>query len=296
MKKLFLTCFCCASAVLGARAQDEHIVIWDNASAPTSSGLFGPTVIEKEVFVANNNVAELFVYKAEEPSGRAVVVCPGGGYHNLAIGYEGHDMARWLADHGTTAAVLKYRMPNGHCEVPRNDAEQALRIMREHAAEWGYDASRVGIVGSSAGGHLAASTGTISDEKPAFMILFYPVITAEEGKLHKNSFKYLLGKDYSPEEARNYSLEKRVSALTPPTLLLLSDDDPDRSAGQQPALLRGTQTQRREGLDPRLPHGRPRLGHQARIQIYRAVATLRARLAGTILNRKNINQSFCKTI
>ena len=128
MKKLFLTCFCCASAVLGARAQDEHIVIWDNASAPTSSGLFGPTVIEKEVFVANNNVAELFVYKAEEPSGRAVVVCPGGGYHNLAIGYEGHDMARWLADHGTTAAVLKYRMPNGHCEVPRNDAEQALRI------------------------------------------------------------------------------------------------------------------------------------------------------------------------
>lgn len=90
---------------------------------------FGPTVIEKEVFVANNNVAELFVYKAEEPSGRAVVVCPGGGYHNLAIGYEGHDMARWLADHGTTAAVLKYRMPNGHCEVPRNDAEQALRIM-----------------------------------------------------------------------------------------------------------------------------------------------------------------------
>ena len=186
MKKLFLTCFCCASAVLGARAQDEHIVIWDNASAPTSSGLFGPTVIEKEVFVANNNVAELFVYKAEEPSGRAVVVCPGGGYHNLAIGYEGHDMARWLADHGTTAAVLKYRMPNGH---------------------------------------LAASTGTISDEKPAFMILFYPVITAEEGKLHKNSFKYLLGKDYSSEEARNYSLEKRVSALTPPTLLLLSDDD-----------------------------------------------------------------------
>jgi len=179
--------------------------------------------------------------------------------------------------------------------VPRNDAEQALRIMREHAAEWGYDASRVGIVGSSAGGHLAASTGTISDEKPAFMILFYPVITAEEGKLHKNSFKYLLGKDYSPEEARNYSLEKRVSALTPP-LLLLPMRRPDRSAGQQPALLRGTQTQRREGLDPRLPHGRPRLGHQARIQIYRAVATLRARLAGTILNRKNINQSFCKTI
>ena len=86
MKKLFLTCFCCASAVLGTRAQDEHIVIWDNASAPTSSGLFGPTVIEKEVFVANNNVAELFVYKAEEPSGRAVVVCPGGGYHNLAFG------------------------------------------------------------------------------------------------------------------------------------------------------------------------------------------------------------------
>ena len=225
MKNFLICCFCSVATVCGAQAQDEHIVIWDNTSAPTSSGLFGPTFIEKGVYEANNNVAELFVYKAKEPNGRAVVVCPGGGYHNLAIGYEGHDMARWLAENGTTAAVLKYRMPNGHCEVPRNDAEQALKIMREHAEEWGYDAARVGIVGSSAGGHLAASTGTISDDKPAFMVLFYPVITAEEGKLHKRSFECLLGKGYSAEKARNYSLEKRVSALTPPTLLLLSDDD-----------------------------------------------------------------------
>lgn len=225
MKRTLLLLACSLLTVWNMRAQDEHLIIWDNTTAPTSSELFGPTFIEKGVYEANNNVAELFLYKAAEPTGRAVVVCPGGGYHNLAIGYEGYDLAKWLAEHGTTAAVLKYRMPNGHCEVPRNDAEQALRIMREHATEWGFDASRVGIIGSSAGGHLAASVGTISDEKPAFMVLFYPVITAETGKLHKLSFKYLLGENYSPEKARNYSLEKRVSALTPPTLLLLSDDD-----------------------------------------------------------------------
>ena len=206
-------------------AQDYHVVLWDNATAPTSNGLTGEEIQPKPGQWSNTQKAEMWIYKAgDNATGQALVFFPGGGYSTLSVG-NGHKEAKWFAENGVTAAVVKYRLPNGHCEVPRNDAEQALRIMREHAAEWGYDASRVGIVGSSAGGHLAASTGTISDEKPAFMILFYPVITAEEGKLHKNSFKYLLGKDYSPEEARNYSLEKRVSALTPPTLLLLSDDD-----------------------------------------------------------------------
>ena len=176
--------------------------------------------------MANNNVAELFVYKAEEPSGRAVVVLSGRRLSQPGYRLRG-------ARHGALAGRPRY--DGRRAEIPyaqrslRSAAQRRRAGVAHHARTrrrvGGYDASRVGIVGSSAGGHLAASTGTISDEKPAFMILFYPVITAEEGKLHKNSFKYLLGKDYSPEEARNYSLEKRVSALTPPTLLLLSDDD-----------------------------------------------------------------------
>ena len=109
--------------------------------------------------------------------------------------------------------------------TPVDDCIDAARFFVKNAGSFGFDADRFFVGGASAGGHLAASTGTISDDKPAFMILFYPVITAEKGKLHKKSFECLLGKGYSAEKARNYSLEKRVSALTPPTLLLLSDDD-----------------------------------------------------------------------
>lgn len=227
MKKVLTTLCLCVGVVSNLVAQDEHIVIWNNDTAPTSSELWGDTYIEKGVFEANNNVAELFIYYADAKhnTGKAVVVCPGGGYHNLAIGYEGHDMARWFASQGVTAAVLKYRMPNGHPEVPRNDAERALQIMRSKADTLGFNPSQVGIVGSSAGGHLAASTGTLSDVKPAFMILLYPVITAREGQSHRRSFECLLGKNFTPEQARNYSLEKRVSRQTPSTLLLLSDDD-----------------------------------------------------------------------
>jgi acetyl esterase/lipase len=129
------------AAALTAGAQQRIVRLWNNASAPHDNGLRGGERVEEDRLF-NTTEAVLYVYAADpaRATGQAAVVCPGGGYHNLAIGYEGHDMARWLADHGTTAAVLKYRMPNGHCEVPRNDAEQALRIMREHAAEWGYDA------------------------------------------------------------------------------------------------------------------------------------------------------------
>ena len=232
MKNFLLCCFCCAATVCGAQAQDEHIVIWDNESAPTSSGLFGPTFIEKGVYEANNNVAELFVYKAKEPNGRAVVVCPGGGYHNLAIGYEGHDMARWLAENGTTAAVLKYRMPNGHPEVPTEDALEALRYMREEYPHK-QEARQVGIMGFSAGGHLAAATGVgalakylhaQSDPRPDFMLLFYPVITSGE-KSHRGSFDNLLGADRTEEQSLEWSVERLVDKVTPPALFILSDDD-----------------------------------------------------------------------
>lgn len=100
------------------------------------------------------------------------MICPGGGYVKLCIDYEGYDMAKWFAANGITAAVLKYRMPNGHPEVPLEDVEQALRIMMGlEAGATGFTAGKVGIVGSSAGGHLAASASTLAETKPAFSIL-----------------------------------------------------------------------------------------------------------------------------
>ena len=117
-------------------------------------------------------------------------------------------------------------MPNGHPEVPLEDAEQALRIlMGLEAGATGFTPDRVGIIGSSAGGHLAAMIATTAAIPPAFSILFYPVITGEAGKCHKGSFDCLLGTGRTEEQTARYSLHNRVTKHTPPTLLLLSDDD-----------------------------------------------------------------------
>ena len=136
-------------------------------------------------------------------------------------------MAEWLTSQGITCGVLKYRMPNGHKEVPLEDAVEALRTMRKMSKELNIDPKKVGIMGFSAGGHLAAYTSNFAPEgeKPAFSILFYPVITSEWGLCHKGSFDNLLGADASESLRAEYSLENRVTKTTPPALLLLSDHD-----------------------------------------------------------------------
>ncbi|WP_347075197.1 alpha/beta hydrolase, partial [Bacteroides uniformis] len=124
--------------------------------------------------------------------------------------------------------VLKYRMPNGHHEVPLSDAEQAIRMVREHAAEWGVNPQRVGIMGASAGGHLAASLATLysSDKtRPDFQILFYPVISMQKGVTHGGSRKNLIGENPSQELEQKYSLERQVSPRTPQAFIMLSSDD-----------------------------------------------------------------------
>ncbi len=208
--------------------QAATIRIWDNATAPHSNGIATPETEEAPHRIGNTSDAELYLFPADEnaDTGLGLVICPGGGYTRLAMDHEGYQLAEWFAAHGITAAVLKYRMPNGHPEVPLEDARQALRILMglEKGAE-GYACDRVGILGCSAGGHLAAMVSTISDTKPAFSILFYPVITGEEGKLHRGSFDNLLGKERTPARTSRYSLENRITEATPPTLLLLSDDD-----------------------------------------------------------------------
>lgn len=220
-----------ALSSLAAMAQDygqaATIRLWDNASAPHSNGIATPEEGMDACRPSNISVAELYVYPADaaKATGQGVVICPGGGYAVLAFDYEGYEVAQWLAAHGITAAVLKYRMPNGHPEVPLEDAEQALRLLRgEVSGAEGFTCRKVGILGFSAGGHLAAMASTMGAVRPDFSVLFYPVITAHPG--HQGSFDNLVGKERrSAETDVRYSLEHRVTEQTPPALLLLSDDD-----------------------------------------------------------------------
>ena len=211
MKKSLLA----AAAVLfafAATAQEPAatLKIWDNTTAPHSNEIVLAPGEDNPDRTDRTTETELYIYPADtaRATGQAVVICPGGSYLGLAIGHEGHDVARWLSQNGVTAAVLKYRMPNGHPEVPLEDVQQALRIM-----------------GFSAGGHLAATASTLGTFKPAFAILVYPVITAEPGKGHQFSFDNLLGTKRTAEQSEYYSLQNRVTEATPPTLLFHSDDD-----------------------------------------------------------------------
>lgn len=159
-------------------------------------------------------------------SGAAVVCCPGGGYTGLALTQEGNDWAAWFNARGIALIVLTYRMPNGHREVPISDAREALRIVRDRASKWHINPHKVGIMGSSAGGHLASTMATHNDSTllPDFQILFYPVITMDVAT-HGGSRQHLLGDNSSQQLRDAYSNEKHVSTKTPPAILLLSNDD-----------------------------------------------------------------------
>lgn len=265
MKRLFLLTLAFMSTTLFAAAQDygqdATVRLWDNASAPHSNGLEGPETEVEPLRIANTTEAVLYLYKADpaKATGLGVVICPGGGYRRLAIDNEGYLLARWFADNGITAAVLKYRLPNGHPEVPLEDAERALRMLRgEEPGAEGFTVERAGIVGSSAGGHLAALVSTSGTVRPAFSVLFYPVITGEEGLCHKGSFDCLLGSGRTAEETARYSLENRVDALTPPAILLLSDDDrsvPTVSSARYYQALKGFGTRASMHIYPSGGHG-----------------------------------------
>lgn len=218
-------------------AQDLTVKLWDNVTAPHSNHLQGGEKDEGGVRYSNTTEARLYIYEAaaERATGQSIVICPGGGYWLVAIGHEGHDFGRWFAEQGITAAVLMYRMPNHHPEVPLEDAAEALRYMKEEYAPL-RGIHSVGIMGFSAGGHLAAATTVGALEyngdkshratlRPDFSVLFYPVITGDRHFAHKGSFDNLLGVERTAELTSRYSVERLVSAATPPTFMALSDDD-----------------------------------------------------------------------
>ncbi len=201
--------------------------LWPNG-APHENGLSVENENWSGDFLNQTASAELYVYPASKPNGTAILMCPGGGYWGLAMGHEGNAMADWFNSLGITYAVLKYRMPNGHDEIPLSDAEEAMRLLRSHASEWGINPNSIGIMGASAGGHLASTLAThysSPSTRPDFQILFYPVITMEAGVTHAGSREFLLGKTPSEELVKRYSNELQVSSETPQAFIMVSADD-----------------------------------------------------------------------
>ncbi len=239
MKKL-ITVFTLLMLTISLNAQDKVLKVWPNG-APTDNGMTEPEEKFDGVRVRNVSEAEISVFlpEKENNTGAAVVICPGGGYWIEAMDHEGYDVAKWLNTKGIAGIVLKYRLPYGHDEVPADDARRAIRIVRANAEEWGINPSKIGIAGSSAGGHLASTVGTRFDNgntgsndplekyssRPDFMLLLYPVITFREEFGHMGSRKNLIGEGNDWALVRKYSNELHVTPETPPTFLVLADDD-----------------------------------------------------------------------
>lgn len=225
MKKLALLMFGFFT-LIGANAQQApfDIDLWPNG-LPNSNGIDKtPFNDSKQNFKPSIRV---FLPEAGKATGRAVMCCPGGGYSHLATGHEGYEWAPFFNERGIALIVLKYRMPHANADVPISDAKEAMRLVREHAKEWNINPKKVGIMGSSAGGHLASTIATHSDSLtvPAFQILFYPVVTFDYRYTHKGSRHGLIGEQASQNMVDLYSNELQVTSLTPPAIMLLSDDD-----------------------------------------------------------------------
>lgn len=248
MKQFFPFLFFFLIVVTKSMSQSLEIPLWEN-DVPNYR-----QTDEKEV---RENVEILRISKVQQPAievylpvkrnatGQAVVICPGGGYGVLAYDWEGTDIAKWLNTKGIAAIVLKYRLPNSKSvlvrhEVPLQDAQRAMRLVRSRAKEWNIDPAKIGIMGFSAGGHLASTLGTHFDQKiasdaadavnalsarPDFMVLIYPVITMKETYTHKGSRNSLLGENPDQKLVDLYSNELQVKPNTPPTFIVHSTDD-----------------------------------------------------------------------
>jgi acetyl esterase/lipase len=208
---------------LGAFAQTPVVLKLWASGAPNSNGLTGDEKLLENGRISNVSVPTLTVYPAKSGNGMAVISCPGGGYTHLAMNHEGYDMAAWFNEQGVTYAVLKYRMPNGHFDAPLSDVLQAIRLMRLHADEWKFDPDKLGVMGASAGGHLASTAAThftSNEDRPDFQILLYPLII-----LNEHFAKGMFGEHVSNELIKKYTSDLQVTEKTPPAIIFCSTDD-----------------------------------------------------------------------
>ncbi|MBA4852264.1 alpha/beta hydrolase [Emticicia sp. BO119] len=244
MKKLFLMLFA-MTLMSDLFAQNETILLY-TGTAPGSTGKQVPEdakTTDGITRVRDVTQPALIVYPAKKKTSDAtVIICPGGGYSILAIDHEGHDIAKWFNAHGMTAFVLKYRLPQedlfDNDEIrPLQDAQQAIRLIRKNAAKYGVAPDKIGIMGFSAGGHLASTASThfntqvgeITDPsvsvRPDFSLLIYPVISFNDRIGHLGSRDNLIGKNPPVDKIELYSNDKQVTKDTPPTFLVSTTDD-----------------------------------------------------------------------
>lgn len=214
LKTLFVMGLLAISSAVGAQ-QVFDVNVWAG-KAPHNTG--DPSDTAK---------VRIFLPEKKEATGRAVVICPGGGYTHLAMDHEGYDWGAFFNNMGIAAIVLKYRMPHQQYEAPIADAEETIKLVRRNAQAWNIDPNDVGIMGFSAGGHLASTIATHStkDAKPNFQILFYPVITMDPAFTHKGSHDNFLGPNARKKKEQDYSNDAQVTRATPRAFIALSDDD-----------------------------------------------------------------------
>lgn len=207
------------------------------------------SLVKEQIIFVNGGVRissvilpTLTKFSPGKPNGMSVIICPGGGYGRLAIDHEGVEVAKAFNQIGVTAFVLKYRLPNDSIMTdktkgPLQDAQEAIRMIRKQAAAWGLNPAKIGIMGFSAGGHLAATAAThfnvmadaaakdTTSVRPDFAILIYPVISFDDSITHKGSKTNLLGKDPTAEQTKLFSNELQVTKNSPPAFLVHAGDD-----------------------------------------------------------------------
>ena len=244
--KFHLTIALFLMATIHCFSQTEIIPLWK--TVPNQQITDEKEVVEVTNIVRFSNVQqpEIHVFLASKVNNtkKAVIICPGGGYGILAWNHEGTNFAKWLSTKGINAIVLKYRLPKSKSILlphlaPLQDAQRAIRMVRSNAKKWHINSKEIGILGFSAGGHLASTAGTHFNfdtyiktdkidklsAKPNFMGLIYPVISMQEAVTHKGSKRNLLGENPSKELVDLFSNELQVTADTPPTFIVHAEDD-----------------------------------------------------------------------
>jgi acetyl esterase/lipase len=247
--KLLFSVFCYYIFIFGVNAQNSVLKVWPDGipGSIKNDGYIEKSTVTNDKVLLIAKVTDpsitVFLPAAEKATGTAVLICPGGGYGFLAMDHEGFAIARWLNDNGIAGIILKYRLPSDlimkdKTVGPLQDAQEAIRIIRRNAPDWKINPGKIGVIGFSAGGHLASTLSThyadkvyelkdTTSARPDFSLLIYPVISFDSSFTHMGSRKNLIGENPSNDAVKYFSNELRITEKTPPAFLVHSADDKD---------------------------------------------------------------------